>query len=354
MTLATLNDLHLGAVRSGGTTPATALQLRADGLQTFEEMLYDIHTDLMILGDLFDTADIHKGDLLRVYRLLDDWMTRTGKNLWLVNGNHDISRNSSNLSSFQFLAGLLTGEEGRWPGKVTHVQGEGQMTPHGYVIPHVANQDLFDFELSKVPACDFLFVHCNYDNHFAVESDHSLNLSREQAEKLPVEHIVFAHEHQRRTELNGKVLVIGNQFPSSISDCLHNSHKYMLLTDSTKNSVDATFKVTWEAEGDFSEQDWRSLEDTGRFIRVTGKATAAEAAEVISTIAKFRNKAKALVITNAVAIEGQNNSAELELTHEQITAFDVKAALLAMLTPEEGAKINKLLEKRNAARTTPE
>ncbi len=338
MSLTTLNDRHTGAVRSAGTTPATAYQLRLDLLSELEEELYAIATDLMLLGDLCDGADISKADLLRLYFILNDWLIRTGKSLWAVPGNHDLAKRSDQLSSFQLLIKLLQGE-GQYAGTVHYIE-TGTMTPYGYVIPHVTNQDVFNLELSKVPACDYLFVHCNYDNKFAVEADHSLNMSREQAEALPVKHIVFAHEHQQRTELKGKVIVIGNQRPSSVSDCLNNSTKRCMVVhdDGTHEFVE-----TWEAEGDFSEQDWRDLKDEGRFIRVVGTATSAEAAQVVTAISRFRATAKALVITNAVKVEGVDDAAVLELSHEEITSFNVHAELRKLLTEDENKKIDGLL-----------
>ncbi len=340
MSLTILNDWHIGAVRSAGTTPATAYQLRQDLLQQFEETLYGIDTDLMILGDLFDGPNISKADLLRTYQVLDDWLVRSGKNLVLVPGNHDLSKNSTEFSSFEFLGALL-GAEGAYAGTVSYIR-TGTMTAYGYVIPHVANQELFDHELSRVPECDYLFVHANWDNGFAVESDHSLNLSRAQAEAAPVKHIVFAHVHQACTALGGKVVVIGNQFPSSVSDCLNNVDKWRLTVGTP---LGKHMQITWEAEGDFSEQDWRDLTDTGRFIRVTGTATAAEAAQVVTAISRFRSTAKTLVITNAVKVEGVNDQADLALSHEEICAFSVREALRELLTAGENIKIDKLLEQ---------
>lgn len=342
--LTVLNDWHIGAVRTGGTTPATAYQLRQDLLATFEELLTDIDTDLGINGDLFDGPAISMADLLRTYRILDDWLVRTGKSLWLSDGNHDLSKNSTNFSSFQFLAKLLTGAEGQYAGLVTHIEGAGQMTLHGYVIPHVANQDLFDLELAKVPECKYLFVHCNYDNEFAVEADHSLNMSRAQAEALPVKHIVFGHEHQPRTELGGKVVIVGNQVPSSVSDCLGNDEKSFFQT------VDDTYHlpITWEAAGDLAELPWQEVngyEGPERFIRVTGTAAADEAAQVVQAISRFRQASKALVITNAVKIEGIDDQATLTLSVEQITAFNVRDALAELLTDDENKRINILLEQ---------
>lgn len=344
MTLAILNDWHIGAIRSAGTTPTTAHQLRLDLLQQFEETLYDINSDLMILGDLFDGPDISKQDLFRTYQVLDDWLGRTGKSLWLVNGNHDLSKRSDTFSSFQLLAALLSAE-GAYAGTVTHVvEGHYIKGYDTYVIPHVANTDLFNLELSKVPACTYLCVHANYDNGFAVESDHSLNMSEAQAKAVRAEHIIFAHEHQQKTALQGKVVITGNQQCSSVSDCLNNSSKqYASITDEGLE-----FTTTWSARGDFSEQNWRALTDTGRFIRVVGEATAAEAGAVISAISRFRASAQALVITNAVKIEGVNDAAQLELSHEEISAFSVLEALRPMLDEGENKKITTLLEKQNA------
>lgn len=344
MSLTVLNDWHLGAVRTGGTTPATAYQLRLDLLQQFEDTLYGIDTDLMILGDLFDGPDISKADLLRAYQILNAWLERTERDLWLVNGNHDLSKNSTNYSSFQFLAALLS-TEGAYAGSVHHIT-EGTMTPYGYVIPHVPNQDLFNLEMSKVPECDYLFVHCNYDNGFAAESDHSLNLSREQAEALPVEHIVFGHEHQGRTELGGKVVIVGNQFPSSVSDCLGNVCKYKLDIEADGSY---SLRPSWQAEGDYAELDWRELTDTGaRFIRAVGQASAAEANQAVNAISRFRATSSALVITNAVKIAGVNDAEAFALTHEQVTSFNVREALREFLTDEENQKIDKLKEAQSA------
>lgn len=342
-TLTVINDWHLGAIRSGGTTPATALQLRHDLLKNAEDILYQIQGDLLVNGDLFDGADIPRSDLLQAVRIFSDWLVRSPGRLYLANGNHDLDKNSTRMSSFQLFAALLMDMH---PDEVIHItEGTALLDHDAYVVPHMPNQELFDLELAKVPECRFLFVHANYDNQFAVESDHSLNLSKAVAEQLPVEYIVFGHEHQARTELGGKVVIVGNQFSSSISDCLGPNHKALLRIDDGRYAL----HTTWEAEGDFSQQDWRALTDTGRFIRVTGEASAEEADKVVTAIARFRREAKALVITNAVKVAGVSDAAELALSHEEVTNFNVMDALLEYLGLEDGAKIKKLMENENAA-----
>ena len=338
-----LNDLHIGAVRSAGTTPQTAYKLRQGLLKGLENLLDKIHTDVLVNGDFFDGPNIPMADLLGAYVIVTQWLAR-GKHLWLSDGNHDLSKNSTVLSSFQFFAKLLVES---YPEQVVHISGAGQhIGNRRYVIPHVANQDLFNLELTRMPAnMDVLFLHANYDNKFAVEADHSLNMSEDQAKEISVDLIVFAHEHQNRQALKGKVQIVGNQLPSSVSDCLGNGEKYLAVL-AEDNLLDMVQVLNVDTV--FSQQDWRSLEDTTDFIRVTGTATAAEAAQMISVIAKFRADSSALVITNAVKVDGQNDTDEMALSHEDITTFNVMAELLSLLTPEEGVKVTNLLEKNHA------
>jgi metallophosphoesterase superfamily enzyme len=348
-TLTCVSDWHLGAIRSAGTTPATAYQLRQDLLAAGGRILEKTKGDLLVNGDLFDGPDIPRADLLQAIRMFSDWLDENPTSrLLLANGNHDLDKNSTRLSSFQFFAQLLMGQ---YPQRVTHVEEGTSIIEHdAYVIPHRANQDLFNIELANVPPCRFLFVHANYDNQFAVESDHSLNLSKEQAQQLPVEYIVFGHEHQARTELGGKVVIVGNQFPSSISDCLGNTDKQLLRIADGKYSLHTTWQDIDERTGkiDYTEQDWRELVDVGRFIRVTGHATAAEADKVVTVLGRFRREADALVITNAVKIEGIDDGAEMTLSHEEVTSFNVMEALREFLGPDDAAEIDKIMGEQDA------
>lgn len=342
MTLHVLNDLHLGTHRTGGTTPATAYELRQYLLNGTREMLEQINGDLLVNGDLFDGADIPRADLLEAVRMFSAWLDRDVGDLFLANGNHDLDRNSSRLSSFQFFAQLLCG---LYPDRVAHIAEGTYLDQHDiYVLPHLANQDLTNLALAQVPACRALFVHMNYDNQFAVEMDHSLNMSKEQAEQLPVEYIIFGHEHQARTELGGKVVIVGNQLSSSISDCLGPAQKYRLELAPTG----LKFHQTWTAEGSFSQQDWRELKDEGQFIRVTGTATPADADKVVTALSRFRRDASALVITNAVKIGESDTSAEMVLSHEEVTSFNVMAALREYLGPDDAAEVDQILKEHHA------
>lgn len=334
-----LNDLHIGVIRSAGTTPASALALRKYALSEFGSLLDHVDEDLTILGDLFDTYSIPMTDLLATYQLLVGWLEK-GHRLYGVRGNHDASNDSSRMGSFDFLFALLSQNKnvtyvtaGQWLDKELGV----------YCISHVANTDIFDMELAKVPDCKFLLVHCNYDNFFAKDSDHSLNLSEAQAKACKAETIVFAHEHAPRKALGGKVVIMGNQFPTSVSDCLDGNDKFMhrITTDAVQ-----PIKV-WDRNTHYVEMDWRSPEPTtANFIRFVGTASAEEAAAAADTIARYRKASEAFVVGNGVKVQGAEGQAQLEVESlEQVRAFDVMAALKDYLTEKEYAKLQSLAQQ---------
>jgi metallophosphoesterase superfamily enzyme len=344
--LTTINDTHCGAIRSGGTTPQTAWALRQWVLLRFGMLLSLIKTDLLILGDLLDSFSIPYTDLFEVYGHLKKWLRdNPDQTLYLVPGNHDLSKTMATMSSFQFLCKLLQHEK-----NVVIMDKPGRLRGHdAYVIPHVPNQDLFNIELDKVPDdVGTLYLHCNYDNKFAQKSDHSLNLSMDQAMKLPVRRIVFAHEHQGRTAQGGKVIVIGNQIPTSVADCLGNRVKHMLVVEGDK----IEHVEVWDEDGSFWRADWRDLSavpSEAQFVRVEGDASAAEAAAVASAVSKLRNQNKtAFVITNAVKIEGRGDEGEAQ-SLEKVQSFSVFDALMRRLTPAQQAVVKKLMEDNNVS-----
>lgn len=319
--LTILNDIHISANRSAGTTPATAQQIKTRTLEKFASLL-PVYGDLMILGDLFDTNNINAGDLFTTYELLSDWMHyKPGSHLYLVRGNHDVSKTSSQLSSFDLLCKLL---QARFD-NLTVVADGGQLTPYGYVIPHMPNQDLFDLELERVPECDYLFVHCNIDNNFAAQSDQSLNLSREQIAATKAKHIVCAHEHHARNL--GKVTIPGNQIATSVADWLSPSDKQFAVIEDGVLSLRTCAKRPEE----FCEMPWNAIVDTDApFVRISGDASAEQAAEALAAVAAYRRRSNALVVTNAVKIatvDGEN----YEDAVANMANFDVMSMLREVL-----------------------
>ena len=338
--LTVINDIHLGVLRGAGTTPTTQMELRRRIMAEFKSLVDRTSGDLMILGDLFDTNCVPMLDWFSAYQTLWDWIDlHSSGHLYLVAGNHDVSKTSNVLSSFQLLSQVLRSDSaGRK--KVTDIS-QPMDTRHGYVIPHLANQDLFDDALRGIPNCQVLYLHCNYDNKFAAQSDQSLNLSAESADTLLAEgvgNIVIAHEHQ--TKKVGRIWIPGNQVVSSVSDCLGATTKRYLEVEDGKVKF-VPFKNVDEI---FRTMDWKALVPSDMpFIRVEGSATGEEAAEAVSAISRYRAESNALVITNAVKIaEGEEVQEAFAASLQDVKAFNVMEALREVLTPEEYTALESL------------
>lgn len=332
--LKVLNDVHIGVIRGAGTTPESQWALRQHILRSFKELLpIDNSVDLMILGDLFDTANVPVHDVLATYEILSAWLAGSHGKLYLVAGNHDLCKSSNVLSSFQFLGKLL---EKYRPNRVQVIE-KPVMIEYGYVIPHLANQALFDAALEAVPECNFVFAHCNYDNHFAAQSDQSLNMTAEQAKALKCHWIVLGHEHQARRAL--KVAIPGCQIMTSVSDCLGRNEIIHYEID------DQIWPRYSDFSGIYTEMNWQELKLTDhKFVRVVGSAPAEEATAVVNAIARFRQVSKALVITNAVQIVSTDDSAIFEQSLENIQAFSIWNALQESLPEEDFNKLKGLAD----------
>lgn len=355
MTWLVVNDTHLGVQRAGGTTRDSAEALRVFLRERFSKLLAG-HNRVVVNGDLFDTFEVPVSDMLETYVELSAWLSSGGERLHLLPGNHDLSKNSSNMSSFELMARLLCMQ---YPQQVFYLQGGGWIDQDDgmYGISHVPNQDLFELEISRVPeGVRYLLLHVNVDNAFACLADHSLNLSRAQAKSLTSRGItvVVGHEHQGREILSGRVVIPGNPFPSSVADCLphgdaqRDGTKRALIIDGDSHR----YITTWtpdDADGWYTEVDWKELadvEEEGRgFIRVVGDATVAESSDAIKAIATFRQRSKSFVVTNAVKVESLESLEELAESIEDVRSVNVAEMLMELLDPKEREVVQSLFEK---------
>jgi calcineurin-like phosphoesterase family protein len=350
-----INDLHIGFNRQGGTTPTSKEGLRTYLHSAISDFLQarDDEDHLVILGDLFDNFEVSSRDWIAAYAFCIDWL-KERRRLTLIAGNHDHSPKALRTSSFEALAYVL---EVAYPSDV-HVIGIDDIfeVERGvWAIGHCSNQDIFDKMLASALAQtkdgDALLLHANYDNHFASQSDHSLNVSSDQAREFIDRGVtlIFAHEHQARREmpLNAKqtgaeVIVLGNQWPTSVADCLGNTDKF---AHTLRCGVLEPVR-TWhhgDAAAPFSRVDWRELDDNEKgFIRVEGDATSAEASDVVNRIAQFRQKSSAFVVTNAVKVDGIAAAEDLPEAFEASKKFDVLAYIRDHLDAREFAMVEKL------------
>lgn len=355
-----INDLHLGVQRSGGTTRQSAEELREWGHQQHARLLNIAAetgcSDVIVNGDLSDVYDLPLAQALEIYSVADAFLTANpGIRLYWALGNHDLSKDSARLGTVAFIGAILSA-------KYTNfylVNSPQLVNPDSYVIPHVPNQDLFELELDRVPDCTkWLFLHVNFDSSFAMQADHSLNLSRDQAKALKARGVtmVLGHEHQGREMLGGSVIIVGNQHPTSVSDCLPHGDaqkegtKHALIIDHDAGTCE--YLTTWtpdDADGWYAEVDWKELadvEEEGRgFIRVVGDATVAESSDAIKAIATFRQRSKSFVVTNAVKVESLESLEELAESIEDVRSVNVVELLMELLDPKEREVVQSLFEK---------
>lgn len=350
-----INDLHISVNRVSGTTPQSREDLRNYVFAAFDKLL-DItdNNDLCILGDLFDGFEVAPRDWLDAYLLLSGWCENNPDNtLYLVAGNHDISPRALKVSAFETLGTVLVKQFEN----VKVIGIDETLTVDGYIhlVAHHRNQELFDLTLAKVlSSCqrgDYVLLHANYDNKFAEQADHSLNVSEAQALEFTKKGVdlLFAHEHHHRREIphgtpadGGSVVCLGNQIPTSVSDVLGRADKFYweLWEEGLRKHK------FLEAKDNYAELDWRSLpQDTNaKFIRVVGDALNAEASQVIDAIHRFRQKSHAFVITNAVRIEGIADIESLPATFEVAKSFDVMEFVYGQLNEAEAEVIRKITE----------
>lgn len=364
-----LSDIHIGVNRQGGTTPASREGLRQYLFTAFEDAMHTSETHTCILGDLFDQFEIEGRDWVQTYLVLSDYLSRPNggfsNKLTLVAGNHDHSPKALRVSSFEMLCKVLVEQFGPERVHVIAIDQYDVVEEGVFALAHCSNQDIFDEKLKSlldtfVQAGSRVLLHANYDNHFATNSDHSLNVSEEQAKSFADKGatLYFAHEHQARKALGGSVVVFGNQWPTSVADCLNNDIKYAHVLNGGVTQI-----ATWARDlGDinegamaaealgYGEIDWRNLDETGDpdmpplFIKVIGKASSNEAGDCMSAIAKFRHMSKAFVITNGVKIEGVLDNEALPESFEVTKAFDVIEFINSNLDEPQRAAVKKLQE----------
>ena len=371
-----LNDCHLGTQRSAGTTTESATQLKQFLFDEFERLIKQEAENIIILGDLFDKFSEDEATIAKTFQILYDRVNNLKGKLFLVGGNHDFSARGDKMSSFHLLCKVLSET---LPKKVVEISN-GLYTDLGnqvYCISHCLNQSAFDQALqTAIEVQDskenkeyenppLLLLHANLDNPYAGASDHSLNVNEEMAKALVRSGfiLVFAHEHQHRyLKFDGKgfsqsnikdadVIVLGNQTPSSISDCLAHGNaqregkKYAHIINE-HNELERI--ESWNNEGNFIRVEWDELDKVkgGKFVRVEGEVAQAQVDEVFTKIQKFRSKSDAFVITNAVKVEGIEalDEESINVSLDDIKGFDIKGEFFKLFSKEEQAVLNTVME----------
>lgn len=351
-----LNDIHLGVRRSAGTTAQTSYDLRRWLQERYAEMLsLPSVNEVAINGDFFDTHTVPLEDVLESFLTTAGWLQGdSDRKIHLIPGNHDLSKNSNEVGSFQLMAQLL---EAQFPKQVNFVMGSGwvKRSLGIYAISHVVNQAHFDAHIATVPdEAKYLLLHCNYDSPFAEQSDHSLNLSREQAKLLTQRGvtIIVAHEHHPREAFGGKLVVTGNQWPSSISDCITPEGKTHDKRAAWISPEGLEFTDTWLSSRDercFRQVDWKEVDSFDAagagFIRVTGAAEPEQSSEALRAVSALRQRCNAFVVTNSVKVSQRDDASALASSVEDVRQVDIVEMLIETLTDEQQAVVRRVIKE---------
>jgi hypothetical protein len=306
--VAIINDVHFGVRRSAGTTPESRLALEKWMFEQFDKCLAIPHDKLLIAGDLFDKRSVPEHVMLEVVKRLRK------EDCSIMLGNHDTSGISDGvtISSAEFVA-KLSGCE---------IISAPRLWEGVYCIPHLFNQQRHEEAIAEVPDDVILVTHCNIDNPWA-SGEHSLNLSLEEIKALELRGVAIlaAHEHANRKQ--GIVTVLGNNFPSSIADCLGGSKYCHILEDGVLKPIE-----TWNAS-DFCEMHHSEMFPTDvRFIRITGECAVAEYAEVVRKIAAYRKTSNAFIVASSVKPVTKEQT---EFEQNEVDQFNIMELLLGQV-----------------------
>ncbi len=231
------SDPHLGLSLKANTTPASRAALRetltrvakvAAGSAGSYRGLNVVAT--VCGGDLFHTDSNEEAVLVDGAKVADLCTVVLG-------GNHDVINVAGRVSTLAALDKLY-GENSPFvippgPGRVN--VGElavwaGDIQVKVFTVPHHATQQLFEEALEKAvqrrleragagTERNLLLLHCNWDLQVGGgENDLNLTLNRAQALLQHFDYIVLGHDHRPRTEMGGRVVILGNTHPTSFSD----------------------------------------------------------------------------------------------------------------------------------------
>lgn len=226
------SDPHLGVSRKANTTRASSQRLKH---RVFEQTLRLVNgitpgTTVICCGDLFDKFSNDEKTLAQGIQVAD-------RCHYILAGNHDSQKDLHKYSSFDLLLDEI------YPSMAETALISMEMRTHvsdPYTfVPHALTQSRFEDILDSLNPNpnyphNYLFLHCSWDRETDQESageEAALNLSRRKAQELLAKgftRIFLGHEHKPTEALGGRVIVVGNPFPTSFGDL---SEKRIIMLD---------------------------------------------------------------------------------------------------------------------------
>ena len=222
------------------------------------------------LGDIVDRYDNDAQTVMQAHQLMQNVDL-------LLSGNHDVHNDASAVGTIDILQEIHPDNIIRAKFDENRVEVEDTGDELVVSIPYLSSKERFESAL--VSAMDkaagearpcLLLLHCNYDSGYA-EKDTELNLSSKTALNLlqHFDYIFIGHDHKFKTDHGGRVIVMGNTYPTGFGDV---SSKYHALYDNGK----VTFHKHWDHEKHSIKVDVEQLlnpeyDPSGRqFVEITG------------------------------------------------------------------------------------
>lgn len=331
-------DPHLGKSLVSHTTPDSRRRLK-DALFRQVCGLLDRfpHAKAMCLGDLFDR-----------YQNTEDviWqgMSVAGRLDYLMAGNHDLINDRDRIGTLQLLhqAKIGTIQLTRF-GEAAGFLQEPLPGVFFLFIPHHSSDELFQQTLEQASgwaregkpagAKAYLCVHCNYDSGFAVD-DTALSLSRKQAKDLLADgfdYILVGHDHHPREDWDGRVIILGNTYPTSFGDV---TDKRVLVI---RQDGQHEFHQVWNKSDGYLELPAEDLIDPAfnfgplffvEFIEITGQLQANQVMDLARAVRKLWVNGAPLAVRNRVEVV-KAGSSEVTANHDfQQLDMTIRAELI--------------------------
>lgn len=305
MSVLIYTDPHLGLKRQANTTNLSQARWRVKMYQAAGNPIVDFGLPAVCAGDLFDT---YNNDELTI----GQGLSLIGSTDWVIAGNHDVSQIADKVGSLELIESLMGDKilRANFGDYGFDCKDIGKVRFYG--VPHVAAQELFDRSLDEaladVRGCALrekkvLLLHCNYDNNFAAQDDTSLNLTREKAKQLlkHFDYIVLGHEHVAREDFDGRLIVLGNTFPTGFGDI--SDKRVMVINDEGK----VEFHTIWRKDEGYAEFGAGEIPDSTdvEFVKITGTIKSSQIGEVSRQATKlWKTSPNLLALKLAVELEG--------------------------------------------------
>ncbi|MEA3242318.1 MAG: hypothetical protein U9Q19_02620 [Pseudomonadota bacterium] len=316
-------DPHLGLSRAGNTTTRSSENLRNRLLSQAQSAVAREGIKIC-LGDMFDTFSNPE-------HILTEAVPIISQTALVLSGNHDVVNQAGKVGSLQMLdrtyqrllgsGHCLFAEFGKPMAFSWSIPAEDV---HIVAVPHVATQALFEeslnmameMKIDRMSGGSILLLHCNYDMSDDWVTETTLNLKSAHAKSLltKFDYIMLGHEHEPAEHLGGRLIILGNLFPTSLGDI---SDKRIAVMDNGK----LRFEPVWSKASGYAEYVHDQIPDStsASFIRIQGEVEPGDMLEMTQAINHLWKKSPDLYCVKVDArIKGLTTSVDGQSVNRSI------------------------------------